>query len=155
MQIHLISVGNKMPKWIQDGYQEYAKRLPKECELILREVPPLKRTKNADLTKIREEEGTRALSLLSKDDHIIGLELRGKPWSTLDLADNLNSWQNNGKRVVLLVGGPEGLSQACISAAQELWSLSNLTLPHPVVRVVIAVQIYRAWSILNNHPYHR
>ncbi len=155
MQIHLMAVGNRMPAWVTEGYQDYAKRLPRECELVLREIVPGKRGKNADLVRIREEEGERLLSSLSRDDHVIALEVGGKPWSTSQLSAQLDDWMRNGRRIAVLVGGPEGLSDACRARASQLWSLSALTLPHPIVRVIVAEQLYRAWSLLNNHPYHR
>lgn len=155
MQIHLVAVGTRMPGWVTTGFQEYAKRLPRESELLLREIAPGKRGKNADLARIREEEGERLLASLSRGDHVIALEVGGKAWSTPQLASQMRGWMDNGRRVTLLVGGPEGLSDACRARAAELWSLSPLTLPHPIVRVIVAEQLYRAWSLLNNHPYHR
>ena len=155
MQIHLVAVGTRMPGWVTTGFQEYAKRLPRESELVLREIAPGKRGKNADLARIREEEGERLLASLSRDDHVIALEVGGKAWNTPQLASQMRGWMDNGRRIALLVGGPEGLSDACRARAAELWSLSPLTLPHPIVRVIVAEQLYRAWSLLNNHPYHR
>lgn len=155
MQIHLVAVGNRMPTWVTEGFQDYAKRLPRECELVLREIPPGKRGKNADLARIREEEGERILASLSRDDQVIALEVGGKPWDTVQLSNQVEDWMQEGRRIALLVGGPEGLSDACRAHANQLWSLSPLTLPHPIVRIIVAEQIYRAWSLLNNHPYHR
>jgi 23S rRNA (pseudouridine1915-N3)-methyltransferase len=155
MQIHLIAVGNKMPGWVTEGFEEYRKRLPRECELVLREVAPGKRGKNADLARIQEEEGERVLGLLDPDDRVIALEVGGKPWTTEALARELGGWMQDGRRVALLVGGPEGHSEAVRRRAPIHWSLSPLTLPHPLVRVLLAEQIYRAHSILKNHPYHR
>lgn len=155
MQIRLLAVGQRMPGWVTDGYQDYAKRLPRECELVLREIAPGKRGKNANLERVRVEEGERLLGTVSRDEHVIALEVRGKAWSTQDLADQLRLWQREGHRVALLVGGPEGLSDACRCRSQQLWSLSPLTLPHPLVRVIVAEQLYRAWSLLHQHPYHR
>ena len=155
MQIHLFAVGNRMPGWVTEGFHEYAKRLPRDCELVLREAAPGKRGKNADLARIREDEGQRILAALGRDDRVIALEVEGKPWRTEDLAAWLADWQRQGRRVALLVGGPEGLADACRVRAEQQWSLSPLTLPHPLVRVIVAEQLYRAWSLLNNHPYHR
>jgi 23S rRNA (pseudouridine1915-N3)-methyltransferase len=155
MQISLIAVGNRMPAWVTTGYEDYAKRLPRDCELALREIAPGKRGKNADVARLRDEEGARILAALAPGDHVVALEVGGKPWSTPELADQLRRWQENARRVALLVGGPDGLPDACRARAAQLWSLSPLTLPHPIVRVVVAEQIYRAWSILQNHPYHR
>ncbi|MGZ8217682.1 23S rRNA (pseudouridine(1915)-N(3))-methyltransferase RlmH [Methylomagnum sp.] len=155
MQIHLIAVGTRMPRWVTEGYEEYAKRLPRECELVLREIAPAKRGKNLEPARWMEDEGERILAALTRDDHVVALEVGGKAWTTPDLAENLAHWMTNTRRVALLVGGPDGLADACRQRANQQWSLSRLTLPHPIVRVVVAEQIYRAWSILQNHPYHR
>jgi len=155
LRIHLIAVGHRMPHWVTEGYQDYAKRLPPECRLLLREIAPGKRAKNADLAQIRWEEGERILAALSPDEHVIALEVGGKAWSTESLAENIGRWMRDGRRIALLAGGPEGLSDACRERAHEQWSLSPLTLPHPIVRIIVAEQIYRAWSWLNHHPYHR
>ena len=144
-----------MPTWVTEGFQDYAKRLPRECELVLREIAPGKRGKNADLARIREEEGERILASLSRDDQVIALEVGGKPWDTVQLSNQVKDWMRDGRRIALMVGGPEGLSDACRARANQLWSLSPLTLPHPIVRIIVAEQIYRAWSLINNHPYHR
>ena len=155
MQIHLVAVGNRMPTWVTEGFQDYTKRLPRECELVLREIAPGKRGKNADLARIREEEGERILASLSRDDQVIALEVGGKPWDTVQLSNQVKDWMRDGRRIALMVGGPEGLSDACRARANQLWSLSPLTLPRPIVRIIVAEQIYRAWSLINNHPYHR
>ncbi len=155
MQIHLISVGNNMPLWVQQGFAEYAKRLPRECELVLKEIPAGKRGKNSDVARIVKEEGEKMLSALPARPHLVTLDVPGKAWTTPDLAEHLKTWLGSGQNIALLVGGPEGLADAVKASAHQSWSLSNLTLPHPMVRIVIAEQIYRAWSILNHHPYHR
>lgn len=155
MQIHLVAVGTRMPGWVTEGYEEYAKRLPRECQLLLREIAPAKRGKNADIARLRDDEGERIIASLSRDDHVVALEVGGSPWSTVELAEQLHRWLAGGRRVALLVGGPDGLAEGCRARARQIWSLSRLTLPHPIVRVVVAEQIYRAWSLLQNHPYHR
>ncbi len=155
MRIHLVAVGTRMPGWVADGYEEYAKRLPRECELILKEIAPAKRGKTADSARWREDEGARVLAALPRDAHVVALDLEGKDWSTPDLAQNLERWLANGRDVALLVGGPDGLAPACRERANQTWRLSRLTFPHPIVRVIVAEQIYRAWSLLHNHPYHR
>ena len=144
-----------MPRWVQEGYAEYAKRLPPECALRLVEVPPGKRGKNADVARIMRDESERLLAAIPKGATVVALEVGGRSWSTERLAERLDSWMGGGQDVALLVGGPDGLTDAARSAAGQLWSLSPLTLPHPLVRVVLAEQLYRAWSILRNHPYHR
>ena len=155
MQIHLIAVGDKMPRWVRDGYGEYAKRLPPECVLRLIEVPAGKRGKNADVARIMRDESERLLAAVPKGTAVVALEVGGRSWSTEQLAEKLDSWMGSGQDLALLVGGPDGLTDAARKAAGQLWSLSPLTLPHPLVRVVLAEQLYRAWSILRNHPYHR
>ena len=144
-----------MPHWVQEGYREYSKRLPAECGLRLVEIAARHRGKNADLARIQQEEGDRMLAAIPKDSRVIALDIPGKPWSTETLSTQLGQWMSSGQDTVLLVGGPEGLSSACLAAAELRWSLSPLTLPHPLVRVLVAEQLYRAWSILRNHPYHR
>lgn len=155
MQIHLLAVGNRMPAWVQTGYEEYAKRLPRECELVLKEIAPGKRSKNSDVQRIVKEEGERMLSALARDTHIVTLDIPGKPWTTEQLAEAMQRWMASGQQLALMIGGPEGLAAEVKAVAHESWSLSKLTLPHPLVRVIVAEQLYRAWSILQNHPYHR
>jgi len=155
MQINLISVGNKMPGWVQQGYEEYSKRMPKECSLVLKEVMPGKRGKNSDVTRIVRDEGERMIQSIPSKAHIVTLDIPGKPWTTPELSIAMKRWMESGQNVALMVGGPEGLSDSVKGLARESWSLSKLTFPHPVVRILVAEQLYRAWSILNNHPYHR
>ncbi len=144
-----------MPAWVQTGYEEYAKRLPRECELVLKEIAPGKRSKNSDVQRIVKDEGERMLSALARDTHIVTLDIPGKPWTTEQLAEAMQRWMASGQQLALMIGGPEGLAAEVKAVAHESWSLSTLTLPHPLVRVIVAEQLYRAWSILQNHPYHR
>ena len=155
MQINLISVGNKMPGWVQQGYDEYAKRMPKECDLVLKEVVPGKRGKNSDVARIVRDEGERMIQAIPATAHVVTLDIPGKPWSTPELSVAMKRWMESGQNVALMIGGPEGLADSVRDLARESWSLSKLTFPHPMVRILVAEQMYRAWSILNNHPYHR
>jgi 23S rRNA (pseudouridine1915-N3)-methyltransferase len=155
MKIKILAVGTKMPKWVQDGYSEYAKRLPKELPLELIELPLGGRGKNADVKRAIQKESTSIFSHIDKQDLVVALEVKGANWTTEKLAKNLESWQMSGQNLVLLIGGPDGLSDECRQRANQLWSLSALTLPHPIVRVVLAEQLYRAWTVTKNHPYHR
>lgn len=155
MKIHLLAVGTRMPAWVQAGYGEYAKRLPPECELRLVEVAAGKRGKNFDVQRTLEAEGRALLARLPPGARTVCLDVAGKPWSTAQLAQRLQAWMASGTDVGLMIGGPEGLSPECKARADETWSLSPLTLPHPLVRIVVAEALYRAWSLLNNHPYHR
>lgn len=155
MRLQLIAVGNKMPAWVSEGYTEYARRLPADMPLHLTEIAPGKRGKKADIKRITDLEGEQMLNQVNKGSRVVTLEVNGKPWTTPQLAQRMQQWQLDGRDVSLLVGGPEGLSTACQQASEERWSLSPLTLPHPLVRIVIAEALFRAWSINNNHPYHR
>lgn len=144
-----------MPDWVQAGYREYAVRLPRECALHLIEIPAGKRSPKADLARLVRVEGERLLAAVPAGSRLIALDERGREWTTLELAEQLAGWLREGRDLSLLVGGPDGLDAACRERAEQQWSLSRLTLPHPLVRVVIAEQLYRAWSLLHQHPYHR
>jgi len=144
-----------MPSWVNEGYDEYSRRMPVEFSLELIEVALGQRGKNADIDRIIKREGEQMLASVESSDYVIALEVNGRNWSTEKLAKQAESWQMAGRNVVLLVGGPDGLSDACRARADQQWSLSPLTLPHPLVRVLLAEQLYRAWSITRNHPYHR
>ncbi len=155
MKIKLLAVGTKMPAWVTQGYDEYARRMPSEMQLQLQELGLGFRGKGADLKRAIAKEGEQMLAAIPDQDHVIALDVVGKPWSTPDLAKQCGQWRMNGRNVTLLVGGPDGLAPACLARADQRWSLSPLTLPHPLVRVLLAEQVYRAWSLLNNHPYHK
>lgn len=155
MNIHLIAVGTRMPAWIQAGYEEYAKRLTLDCRLKLIEITAGKRTKNSDVARILQEEGERTLAHIPSNSLVIALDVKGQNWDTPTLAQQLNKWQHDGRDVSLLIGGPEGLAANCLAKAEKKWSLSALTFPHPLVRIIVAEQLYRAWSLLKGHPYHR
>lgn len=155
MKIHLLAIGARMPDWVKAGYAEYAERLPRECALNLVEISAVKRSQNADVARIVRHEGERLLTAIPSGSAVIALDERGQPWSTVELAERLRGWLQDGREISLLIGGPDGLDPACRARADQMWSLSRLTLPHPLVRVVVAEQIYRAWSLLHRHPYHR
>ena len=144
-----------MPAWVQQGFADYARRLPPECRLQLVEIPAGKRSKGADLPRLMKQEGKRMCMAIPRGALVIALEQRGQAWDTPRLAQKLKEWLQGGRDVALLVGGPEGLAAECLARADVAWSLSPLTLPHPLVRIVVAEQLYRSWSILQNHPYHR
>jgi|SRR5690554_1769355 len=155
MRLNLLAVGQKMPQWVTEGYSEYARRMPRECQLILQEVAPAKRGKSGSPKQWMQEEGKRIMTALPDNDYVVALEVGGRNWSTEQLAEQLKNWQASGRDVSLLVGGPDGLSVECQQRADQHWSLSSLTLPHPLVRIIVAEQLYRAWTVLQNHPYHR
>ncbi len=155
MRIKLICVGSRMPDWVSEGYREYSRRLGTDVKLELVEISLGKRTKGSDVQRLQEKEAALMLAAISANDLVITLEVLGKAWSTEKLAANMGDWLHSGRNVCLLVGGPEGLHASCLSRADQRWSLSPLTLPHPLVRVVVAEQLYRSWSILHHHPYHK
>ncbi len=155
MKIYLIAVGKRMPDWVKTGYQTYAERFPPEMTLELKEVDLVRRPKKGSAQSAIEQEGRALLSAVPARSQIIALDDQGEPWSTPTLAQHLKIWKDESQTVSLLVGGPDGLSQACLSKASRKWSLSRLTFPHPLVRVILAEQLYRAWTILTHHPYHR
>ncbi len=155
MNIHLICAGTRMPRWVQEGYGDYARRLPAECALNLVEIPLGRRGKGVDKSRAVREEGQRMLRAIPGDSRVLALDVGGRACSTQQLAAQLAGWLGEGRDLCLLVGGPDGLAEQCLQRAQQRWSLSLLTLPHSLVRVVLAEQIYRAWSILRRHPYHR
>ncbi len=155
MRIRLICVGSKMPGWVSEGYREYSRRLGGDVKLNLVEIPLGKRTKGSDVQRLQEKEAGLMLAAIGANDLVVTLEVPGKAWSTEKLAANMGDWLHSGRNVCLLVGGPEGLHTSCLARADLRWSLSPLTLPHPLVRVVVAEQLYRAWSILHHHPYHK
>jgi 23S rRNA (pseudouridine1915-N3)-methyltransferase len=144
-----------MPDWVDKGYHEYAKRLAAGYQLSLIEIPPEKRTKQTDLARTLVKEGEKILAALQPGNLVIALDVKGQVWSTEKLAENMQVWHRENRTVDFLVGGPEGLSDACLQKAHIKLSLSALTLPHPLVRVIVAEQLYRSYSILQNHPYHR
>lgn len=144
-----------MPKWVEQGVDEYCKRLPPELKLEVKEIALGKRGKGADIRRAIANEGQQMQAAIGDRDRVVALDVKGKPWSTEQLAGNLRDWQLDGANISLLVGGPDGLAQECLDRADQHWSLSALTLPHPLVRIVLAEQLYRAWTINNNHPYHR
>ncbi|AKX43853.1 50S rRNA methyltransferase [Thiopseudomonas alkaliphila] len=155
MRIRLIAVGGKMPRWVEMGWQEYVKRLPPEITLELVEIPLSTRGKNADVQRLIRQEGAAMLAKVQPGERVVTLEVEGKPWSTEQLAEQLDAWRLDARTVNLMVGGPEGLAPEVCAKSEQRWSLSPLTLPHPLVRVLLGEQIYRAWTVLAGHPYHK
>ncbi|MGV3591249.1 MAG: 23S rRNA (pseudouridine(1915)-N(3))-methyltransferase RlmH [Gammaproteobacteria bacterium] len=155
MKIQLICVGTKMPDWVEAGVAEYRKRLPRDFELSVTEIALAARGKGADIGKAMAKEGEACLRAVGKGDYVVALDVLGKSLDTGQLAAQLRLLRDGGRNLSLLVGGPDGLAPDCLAAADARWSLSPLTFPHPIVRVILAEQLYRSWSILTNHPYHR
>ncbi|MEW9796730.1 23S rRNA (pseudouridine(1915)-N(3))-methyltransferase RlmH [Alteromonas sp. CYL-A6] len=155
MRIQIVAVGTKMPAWVTQGVDEFLRRFPPDMPVSFTEIPAGKRGKNADIKRVLQKEGEQMLAAIGKGNRIVTLEVTGKAWDTPQLADALNTWKMDGRDVSLLIGGPEGLAPECIAAAEQKWSLSRLTLPHPLVRIIVTESLYRAWSVTQNHPYHR
>lgn len=155
MRLRILAVGTKMPDWVEAGCREYLKRLPPELNVEIVELPLGQRGKGADIQRAITREGEAMLKAIGEHDHVIALDVKGKSWSTEDLAGKLQQWQLSGDNFSLLIGGPDGLAPECLARANSKWSLSALTLPHPLVRILLAEQLYRAWSINAGHPYHR
>lgn len=154
MRVQLLAVGTRVPAWVDAGFQDYARRLPPAWGFALREIATAKRASRTS-GQCMVEEGERLLAAVSRDDHAIALHARGRPWTTDDLAAQVGAWLHERRDVALMIGGPDGLAPACLARAEEQWSLSPLTLPHALVRVIVAEQLYRASTILRGHPYHR
>jgi 23S rRNA (pseudouridine1915-N3)-methyltransferase len=154
VRLRLVAVGTRMPGWVDEGFKEYAGRLPRECRLELREVALGRRSRGGDPARAVADEGARLLAA-SEGCLRVCLDVRGTAVDTPGLARRLAGWLQEGQDVALLVGGPDGLAAPCLDAARWRWSLSPLTLPHGLVRVLVAEQFYRAWTVLSGHPYHR
>ena len=155
MRIQLIAAGKRQPVWINDGYEEYARRLKGSCKLDLTEIPLGHRSRTTLPDKARDSEGRRMLRAIPTAAHVVALTVDGQAWSTIELAERLSSWTLLGALVCLLVGGPDGLADDVLQRADERWSLSPLTLPHGIVRPMVAEALYRAWTLRQGHPYHR
>ena len=144
-----------MPAWVAAGVAEYRKRLSHELPLELIELKPGARGKGRDDARAMHDEGVAMLALLSRDTHVIALDGRGKAWSSQELAAQLASWRMAGRDLAFLIGGPDGHASDVLARADQCWSLGPLTLPHMLVRLVLAEQLYRASTLLSGHPYHR
>lgn len=155
MRAHLICVGERMPAWVDAAYKEYAKRLSKELSLNLVEIPLGVRGKTPDLTKALATETRSILAAIAKNTHVVALDVRGELWDSEQLAQQLQNWRMTGRDLAFLIGGPDGFGKEVLDRADQRWSLGPLTLPHPIVRIVLVEQLYRATTILNRHPYHR
>ncbi len=155
MHLRIITIGTKMPAWVVAGCNEYSKRLPRELKLQWIELPLGQRNKNAATERAIASENDAMLAQIPERNTVVALDQRGKSWSTEQFAGELRDWQMDGRDVSLLIGGPDGLGKACVDRADKRWSLSELTLPHPLVRVLLVEQLYRAWSLNQGHPYHR
>lgn len=155
MKITLIAVGHRMPDWVTSAWDDYAKRLPNDCAIELKEIKAEPRTTGKTTAQMMAAEAKRIQAAIPPHNTVIVLDERGKDLSTKKLAEMLDDWMSNQQDITLVIGGPDGIDADFKNSISQKIRLSSLTLPHPMVRVVLIEQIYRAWSILNNHPYHR
>ena len=155
MQVIIAAVGHKMPAWIATGFDEYAKRMPADCRLQLKEIKPVERSGSKTADTAMALERTRIEAVLPKGARIIALDEHGRDLTSVQLSQQLMSWQQDGRDVALVIGGADGLDAGFKAQADMLLRVSSMTLPHGMVRVLLAEQLYRAWTITQNHPYHR
>lgn len=154
MRLRVLAVGKKIPAWAEDGVAEYSRRLPKEYAVEWVDIAPMKRG-NGSPQRYLEKEAELILSRLAKTDHLVALDVSGSPISTEKISDRFDQWQMQGQHVSIAIGGPDGLDASVLKRAAEHWSFGRITLPHLLVRVILAEQLYRAWSVQAGHPYHR
>ena len=154
MRLRVLAIGQKMPAWVDQGVEEYARRMPREISVEWLDIPPAKRG-SATREKYRVQEAEAIEAKLSGKDDVVALDISGKAVSTELIAERFDQWQMQGEQISIVIGGPDGLHPNILKGAKERWSLGQITLPHPLVRVILAEQLYRAWSVQAGHPYHR
>ncbi|MEO7387520.1 MAG: 23S rRNA (pseudouridine(1915)-N(3))-methyltransferase RlmH [Gammaproteobacteria bacterium] len=155
MKIRLVVIGTRPEDWVRDAVALYLARLPAHLKPELVEIPLSLRSSGGDPAIAKAKEGQRILQRLKAGDFVVALDERGRGWSSPELARELERWQNHQPSVVLVIGGPEGLAEEVTARANQSWSLSAMTLPHGLARVMVVEQLYRAWTILKGHPYHK
>ncbi|MGC2459343.1 MAG: 23S rRNA (pseudouridine(1915)-N(3))-methyltransferase RlmH [Gallionellaceae bacterium] len=155
MKLLVAAVGHRMPEWIATGFNEYAKRMPREARIELIEIKPEPRTTGKTTVQIMEAEAQRILAAIPQNALNVVLDERGANWTTRRLSEQMRLWMNEGRDVAFIIGGADGLDESVKNRADQLLALSAMTLPHAMVRVLLAEQIYRAYSLLHSHPYHR
>lgn len=155
MKVRLVAVGTRLPKWVEQAVAEFQVRLPREWRFELVEIPVAARGDHPDIARLKRAEGQKMLRAIPAGADVVAFDERGESLATLDWAKAIEDWQRHGRDVALLVGGPDGLAPECLARASRKWSLSKLTLPHALVRVLVLEQLYRAWSVTQGHPYHR
>jgi 23S rRNA (pseudouridine1915-N3)-methyltransferase len=154
LKLKLVAVGTRLDEWINAGFNEYARRLPRQTALELIEVAPAAR-RGQPSARISQDEAARLLAKVTPRDHVVALDVRGKPLTTEKLSERMADWRMNGSDVIFVIGGADGLDESVMQRANEKLSLSAMTFPHGLVRVMLAEQLYRAWTLLSGHPYHR
>ena len=155
MHMRLVAVGDRQPGWVDAAFSDYAGRLPRNWKFELRALATSRRRKQGDAQSAKREESERILNELRPGERAIMLDERGKQLSSVGLAQKIHEWQSDGRDLVFVIGGPDGIDESCLARADFRWSLSKLTLPHGLARVLFAEQLYRANSLNDGHPYHR
>lgn len=155
MHIRLLAVGDRQPAWVDTAFNDYAERLPRQWKFHLRTIATSQRNKGLSADDAKTSEGDRILASIKQAEFVVALDERGRQFRSRELAEKLADWQTLGQDLVFVIGGPDGLSGDCLQRANLQWSLSKLTLPHGLARIVFAEQLYRAWSLTTGHPYHR
>ena len=154
MRLRVLAVGQKMPAWVDQGVEEYSRRMPREMPVEWLDIPPAKRG-SATPERYRKQEADAIKAQLKDKDYVVALDIGGKGVSSELIARRVDRWQMQGDQVSIVIGGPDGLHSQILNGAKERWSLGQITLQHPLVRVILAEQLYRAWSVQAGHPYHR
>jgi 23S rRNA (pseudouridine1915-N3)-methyltransferase len=155
MHIRLLAVGDRQPSWVDEAFARYAERLPREWRFRLDTIATVRRQKNDKSQQARQAEGEQILSKLSSEEQVVLLDEGGRQFKSRALAVKLGDWQAGGRDLCFVIGGPDGVSDACKQRADITWALSELTLPHGLARVIVVESLYRAWSLQSGHPYHR
>ena len=155
MKINIVAIESKRPPWARSAFEIYQKRFDKSVEVKWLGIKQSANIKSLNKKGIIREEGKMLLSKVNKKNIIVSMDRQGSNWSTMKLKENLSNWLSSSRNISFLIGGPEGLSDKCLEESEEIWSLSPLTFPHTIVPVIVIEQLYRAWSIEKNHPYHR
>lgn len=155
MRLHLLCVGSRQPDWVKQGVETFTRRMPRECALIVTEIPALRRGKSDPPQRAISAECERLQRAVPEGALVVALDEKGEAWTTQRLAKELGRWREEHRDVALLIGGPDGLAPQCLQSARYRWSLSAHTLPHGLARIIVAEQLYRAYTILTGHPYHR
>ena len=155
MQIYVVAVGDKSPTWVEAGVTEYLSRMPHECKVKLVTVATTKRAKNISISQAQKREQALLLKNTPNNSYRIALDERGKEWTTTELASKLEAWMQSTPVVTLYIGGPDGFTPDFLNHVDLVMSLSLITMPHMLVRLVLVEQLYRAWTVTQGHPYHR
>ncbi len=155
MHIRLIAVGDRQPAWVDDAFKIYLQRFPRQWKFRLDRIPTARRSKNSQASKAIAAESEHILARIDAPERAVLLDERGRQMTSQEFATSLSDWQSDGRDLCFVIGGPDGVSAECRERADYVWSLSKLTLPHGMARILFAEQLYRAWSLQSGHPYHR